>query len=308
MAKEEIKNTIFEHEEFVAFSTQMDRLFKEWKTENTNKLKALTKGFKPKKLILTLSEHLLKQYDNKALIDKYDMYQHLMTYWFDAMQDDCYLVAQDEWKAETYRILKPNSKKKMIDKGWDCELVPKDLVTNRYFAAEKENIAALQAEKESIASELTEMVEEHSSEEGFFAEMEKVNKATTTARIKELKGETDVAEELKVLKQYIALLNKQTATNKKIKTAEADLDAKLYAKYPSLSETEIKQLVVDDKWMHSIETTIQDEIDHISQRLTNRIKELAERYESPLPLLDKKVDNLESKVTAHLQKMGFVWN
>ena len=306
--KDEIKTTIFEHPEFVAFSTQMDNLFTEWKTETTTTLKAVTKGFNPKELIHSLSENLLNQYTNKALIDPYDMYQHLMSYWFEIMQDDTYLITQDGWKAETYRIIVENKQKKKVDKGWTCDLVPKNLVINRYFKIEKEALESLQAEKETIASELTELEEEHSSEDGYFGEMEKVNKATINARIKELKGETDIADELKVLKQYITLLTKQTATNKTIKEAEKELDTKLYAKYPILTEDEIKQLVVDDKWMHTIESTIKDEIDHISQRLTNRVKELAERYENPLPIIDNEVESLESKVNAHLQKMGFVWS
>jgi len=305
--KENIKNAIFEHPEFVDFSTEMDALFAAWKKKSTKTLKALTTGFYPKELIHSLSEKLLQQYDDKALIDKYDMYQHLMSYWSEVMQDDCYLVSQDGWIAETYRIIvesKGKSKKK-VDKGWTCDLVPKALVINRFFQEEATALDALQAEKETTASEITELEEEHSGEDGFFADMEKVNKANVNARIKELKGETDVVEELKALKQYIALLNQQTATNKKIKAAEKDLDDKLYAKYPTLTGSEVKTLVVDDKWMHTVETSIKEEINHISQHLTNRIKELAERYEMPLPLIDKKVTNLESKVNAHLQKMGF---
>ena len=67
-------------------------------------------------------------------------------------------------------------------------------------------------------------------------------------------------------------------------------------------------MVVDDKWMHTIESTIKNEIDHISQHLTNRVKELAERYENPLPLIDNEVESFENKVNAHLQKMGFIWH
>ncbi len=46
----------------------------------------------------------------------------------------------------------------------------------------------------------------------------------------------------------------------------------------------------------------------ISQRLTQRIKELAERFKTPLPMQTEEVKTLEEKGTAHLQKMEFVWN
>ena len=301
----EIRDTIFSHAEFVSFIEEMDTLFNEWKTEKTKYLKDLTIGNKPKELIVKLAEDLLAKYEDKALIDKYDIYQHLLSYWNETMQDDCYIISADNWKAETYRILVENKAKKMIDKGWTCDLVPKGLVINRYFETEKKAITDLETEKETIASELTELEEEHSTEDGYFAELEKVNKANITKRIKELKGETDVKEELAVLTQYLDLLTKQTATNKKIKEAEKDLDNKLYAKYPTLTEDEVKQLVVDDKWIQTIESAIKGEIDHISQRLTNRIKELAERYETPLPQLEAELAEVEAKVNAHLTKMGF---
>lgn len=308
VSKEVIKNTIFEHPEFVAFSTQMDTLFETWKTKNTSLLKDLVIGFNPKELIHTLSEDLLSHYYNKPLIDAYDMYQHLMTYWFDVMQDDAYLITQDGWKANTYRILVENKQKKLIDKGWTCDLVPKDLVIDRYFTPEKEALEALQADKETLSSALTELEEEHSGEDGYFAEMEKVNKANVTARSKELKGDKNAKEEVAVLKQFLTLTEKLSDTNKKIKEAELALDRALYAQYPRLTENEVKQLVVDDKWMQTLATAIKAEIDHISQQLTNRVTTLAKRYENPLPVIDAQVASLESKVNAHLQKMGFVWD
>ena len=310
----EIRDTIFSHPEFISFINEMDAIFKKWKTKNTTILKNLTIGNKPKELIKTLAEDLLSIYNNKSLIDKYDIYQHLMTYWNETMQDDCYIISAEGWKVETYRILVENKKKKMVDKGWTCDLIPKELVINRYFATEKQNIAALENEKETIASKLSELEEENSGEDGYFSELDKVNKAGITKRIKDIKKGAsttelnEAKEELTVLKSYLDLLTKQTATNKKIKETEKALDEKLYVKYPTLTENEIKQLVVVDKWMQTIEAAIKGEIDNISQHLTNRIKELAERYETPLPQINKDVDKLENKVNSHLEKMGFSWN
>ena len=234
------------------------------------------------------------------------------------MQDDCYIISADGWKAETYRIVVKNK-----DKGWTCDLVPKELVINRYFNNEKQAITGLEAEKEQAAAELAELEEEHGGEDGYFAELEKVNKANVQKRLKELKAEkknaqwslaaepdepygTDAPGEEEVLQRYLDLSQKVTGLNKQIKEAEKELDEKLYASYPQLSEDEIKTLVVDDKWMAAIQQAVQDEISHISQRLTNRIKELAERYETPLPEIDKEVRELENRVNEHLEKMGFV--
>ena len=66
-------------------------------------------------------------------------------------------------------------------------------------------------------------------------------------------------------------------------------------------------IYVDDKWMASIAADVRGEMDRISQRLAQRVRELAERYESPLPVLTQQMVDAEAAVSAHLAKMGFVW-
>ena len=148
-------------------------------------------GCHPKEVIAALAEDLLAHYTDKPLIDNYDVYQHLMDYWAETMQDDCYLIAADGWKAETYRIIEKDKKGKEKDKGWTCDLVPKALIVARYFAKEQAAIDQLAAELESVTAQMTELEEEHGGEEGAFAELDKVNKANVTARLKEIKGDKE---------------------------------------------------------------------------------------------------------------------
>lgn len=311
IAKEDIKQTIFNHPEFVSFSKEMDKLFADWKTQNTIFLKELTVGIKPKKVIHTISEAKLSTYTGKALMDKYDMYQHVLNYWNETMQDDTYIIAVDGWKAEPYRILVKNKKGVETDKGWDCDLVPKTLVIDRYFMPEKTALQKMEADKETLSATQTELEEEHNIEEGIFFDFDKINKGTVQKRLKAIdipKLKAENAEEIKVLKTYLRLVEDQVVLTKKIKVAAAQLDKIVLAKYKILTIDEIKQLVVDDKWMTTIEKSVKTEMERITQRLTGRIKELAELYEIPLPQQTKDVADLESKVSAHLQKMGFVWN
>ena len=77
------------------------------------------------------------------------------------------------------------------------------------------------------------------------------------------------------------------------------------AQYPLLTAAEIQSLVVEDKWMASLRSAIAAETDRISQTLTQRIKELADRYDTPVPALTRRVAELDAKVNAHLAKMGF---
>ena len=74
-----------------------------------------------------------------------------------------------------------------------------------------------------------------------------------------------------------------------------------------MTEEEVKTLVIDDKWLAQLESALASVLDGVGQRLTGRVKELAERYATPMPELDKRVEELETKVQAHLQRMGFSW-
>ena len=231
------------------------------------------------------------------------------------MQDDCYLIAADGWKAETTRIVETDKKGKEKDKGWTCDLIPKPLIVARYYAKEREEIDALTAELEGATARLAELEEEHGGEEGAFSALDKVNKASVSARLKELKsgqlemwnGENDEVTELPILEEWLKLSNEEAELKKKLKDAEADLDAKAYNHYPKLTEAEIKSLAVDDKWLAELDAAVHSEMDRISQSLTQRVKELAERYETPMPQMTDCVNELEEKVNRHLERMGFAW-
>ena len=85
-----------------------------------------------------------------------------------------------------------------------------------------------------------------------FTELDKINKASVAARLKEIKNDKEAKDEAAALNAWL-----------KLNTEEADLK--------------------------------------------KRVKELAERYETPLPRMASRVTELEAKVNRHLEKMGFSW-
>ena len=305
--KAAIKPAIYDDPEFVAFIKSMNTLFAKWRKRSAATLKGLKAGCHPKQVIADLSEDLLAHYTGKALIDKYDVYQHLMDYWAETMQDDCYLIAADGWKAETTRVLVKNKQGKDVDRGWTCDLVPKALIVARYFGGEQAGIVKLEGELEATTAQMTEIEEEHGGDEGAFSELDKVNRANVAARLKEIKGDQEAKEEAGVLKAWLDLSEWEAQLRRRLKDSEAELDDTAYAKYPTLTETEIQTLVVDDKWLAALATAVHGEMDRISQALTQRVKELAERYETPMPEQVRKVAELEQAVNRHLERMGFSW-
>lgn len=311
---ENIRAAIHEHPEFRTFTEGLAKHFAAWRDGETARLKGLVPGFHPKALIGDLAKGLLKHYESRPLIDAYAVYQHLMSYWAEVMQDDAYMITQDGWVAKTARIIETkkgkDGKEKTADKGWACDLVPKEVLVARYFAKEAAAIVEAEAERERVAAELLALEEEHGNEDGLFSELIEdgevaVTVASAKARLKEIKGDKAAADEAKALGEWLKLAEREKELKKDIRDAEAALDDLAYKRYPKLTLDELKALVVDDKWMGSLEARIAGETARVAQGLTKRVKELGERYTAPLPSLTGRVTALEGKVAAHLKQMGF---
>ena len=225
----------------------------------------------------------------------------------ETMHDDAYLIAADGWVAKTSRILETDKKGKTKDRGWTCDLIPKPLIVARYFAKAQAAIEALQADLDAASASQTELEEEQGGDDGVFAAYDSINAAGVKDRIREIGNDRDGADELKLLKAWLDLGTQVAALKKQIRDAEAALDKLAFEKYPKLTETDVKSLVVDDKWMARLAASVQGELDRVSQTLTGRIRELTERYATPLPQLTDEVAALAARVERHLAKMGASW-
>ena len=301
----QIKATIFGHSEFTTFNQTVTQRFATWQAAHTPLLTGIQLGDRPKALIEKLAESLLQAFAAAPLIDAYDVYQHLMDYWAETMQDDVWMITLEGWQA--VQMSKPN-----------VDLIPTALVVARYFAAEQQAVEALEAERDAITRQMEELDEEHGGEGGLLEEG-KTDKGKLTAksvkdRLKALQALTvraeiaDAQDEIKALKAYAALLEQEATASKKAKDAQKALDAKVAAQYAHLTVAEIQTLVVQDKWLASLTASVQSELDRVSQALTGRIRQLAERYATPLPALGDEVELLAGRVGEHLKAMGFVWN
>lgn len=409
----EVKPAILGHTEFTTFQQQAMQVFGEWRETTTPRLVGFDKGGHPKVLIESIAEDLLAAFRRTPLLDAYDMYQHLMDFWAETMQDDAYLIAAEGWVARTHRVIEDvkSGKKKgeQKDTGWACDLVPKPLIISRFFADERAALASLESELELTQAELEDLAQVHGDEEGIlkdvstkadaqgaytqalvvlWSEREKAacdaysvlkdqadghatrlralqdhhhlsplknvkGKVTLKAVKDRLSASDDQAErtslteyldedrqqkakskeaagllarverqfceqlkadpvpeglaDLKATVRYLELLEQQGALKGKVKDAASVLDQLAFEKYPELTMTAIRALVVDDKWMAQLSAALQGELDRVSRTLTGRIRELAERYATPLPRLTEEVATLSALVNEHLQKMGAAW-
>jgi type I restriction enzyme M protein len=304
---ERVHATIVEHPEVAAFRAKIERHFEKWRAGMNAKLTGFDVGGHPRELIAAVSETLLLAFQAAPLLDAYDVYQHLMDYWAETMQDDAYQIAAEGWVARTARIIETDKKGRQKDRGWACDLVPKPLVVARYFAAEQAALDAAQAELEAATAALAEHEEEHGGEEGVLGALEKIGKAEVNARLREIRNDPEAGEEAAVLRRWLELSESEATLKRSVREQDAALDRLAYEKYPTLTEAEVKLLVVDDKWMAHLSDGLHGDLDRVSQSLTGRVRELAQRYETPLPALEEQVAALAAKVHTHVSAMGAAW-
>ena len=312
----ETKLTVFGHPEFTQFNQTVTALFDRWKQSHLDDLLNIELESKPKALIAKLSESLLLTFEAAALIDAYDVYQHLMDYWAEVMQDDVYAIAADGWlvAAKPREIIDDKDRKTkekpdfLIGKRkYKAELIPVDLIVNRFFAKEQSAIAQLENDAAAIAQSIEELKEEHSGEDGLLSEVldeSKISKGAVSARLKAIKGDREAVDERQVLTEYLALLDKETEANRQVMEAQKQLLETVAAKYGVLTLLEIQSLVVDNKWLAHLAAAVQSEMDRVSQALAGRIKTLGDRYVVTLPQLVDEVAKLSAQVDQHLQRMG----
>ncbi len=313
----EVKPAIFGHAEFESFRQSVLALLAKWRKANEKKLRAIKEGDRPKALIEDLSEELLKRFESALLLDGYDVYQRLMTYWAETMQDDVYMISSDGWReAAMPRLMVEDKQKKSKERPdfavgkqkFKAELIPPGLIIARYFEAEQVEIERIEAEAASITHQMEELREEHGGEDGLLADVidEKggITKGALYARMQEVEDDPEAADEAAMLDQYSALMAEEAAAKKQVAQAEDQLQALVVAKYGKLTEEEIKTLVVEDKWLARLETDVRTELDQVSHALADRVLELAERYDLTLPDLSAHVGMLSNRVAEHLKRMG----
>ncbi|XNS90161.1 type I restriction-modification system subunit M [Vibrio cyclitrophicus] len=309
-----VKSSILAHQEFKDFANRSLSPFTAWSKQV--QLSEIKQGDSPKELIHEISEQLLTAYANSELLSKYDIYQILMDYWAYTLQDDVYVLVQDDWQAgkvlRELVVVKGEKLKETPDliiakKKYKAELIPPSLIVARYFADKQAAIDELQAKQDAATQALDSYLEEQGAEDGLLVEAinekDKITKASVAARSKLA---TDSEERL-ALKQATKLFNADAAAKKAVKTEQEALDLAVFNQYPKLSIDEVKALIVEDKWHATLQTNIVAEIERVTQQMASRVKQLEERYSAPLPTLTNSVDELSDKVANHLKAMGLEW-
>ncbi|WXF92386.1 N-6 DNA methylase [Curtobacterium flaccumfaciens pv. flaccumfaciens] len=271
----------------------------DWFEANRPALLNISTGTKPNGLIATLGDDLLARFKEMPLLDEYDVYQQLMSYWNGTMHDDVFLIMTELGNGGTWAsAAKPRKtiedKERKLSEEPDFEigsgrsktrykmdLVPPDLVVARYFADEQARVDELDANMEYASAAMVEHAEEHGADEALLAEATN-DKGTYTrplvsavVREARVSGDQDTFD---CANAALELVNREAAAKRAVKEAQAALDESTLRKYGELTDEDVKSVVLDDKWHATIATKIDDEVGALTIALVERVHLLGTRY------------------------------
>lgn len=319
-----IEDLIFEDEKIrKVIQEETIDIFNTWKQQSETVLKNIDSTIIPKKLIRELGFSILKAYEKSKLLDNYDAYDFLLNYWNEKMQDDVYLIKASGYEAGA-EIDRKYGKKKIKDeqgieieiedkkkfKSFDGLLIPKEIIEKEYFKDELEEISTINSTISEIDEKMNEIFEENAGEDGLINDAindkGNITKKSLNDRIKEIDKIKD-KEEYELLISYQNLLKKKDTQNKELKSKTKSLDERIEEQYSKLTEKELKDLLVDKKWMARINNDIKDAVDSEINNIAAKLVEISKRYETTLSQLEEKAENSRNDVRNALERMGYSW-
>ncbi|GAA7116243.1 type I restriction-modification system subunit M [Helicobacter pylori] len=266
---ENFKDLITQSSEFQAFHASVlnafDRLnlFEMFKTFDYSK-----PDFNPKTLIESVCSKVLKEFEKVEILDKYGVYQLFKDYYNEVLQDDWFLLSFNGFlSAKELRELNPlkdkNKKANYLEKPdfiiqktyYKSDLIPKNLIKQRFFEKEVKELEELENALNEKEANYEAFIEEHSSEEGLFYEL-KINESVLK---KELKNATDL-EDKEILKTALEWLEAKNKALKMKNKAHEELELKAFHQYKNLKLDEIKDLIIQDKWLKSLKNALENKI------------------------------------------------
>lgn len=304
------------------FIDEVQTLTDVWYSAHRSSLEAINGETLPQDLITTISDDLLARFKSVPLLDEYDIYEQLMTYWHETMHDDVFLIMREAWvEAARPRPTIEDKDRKLSEEPdlefgsgrkkakYKMDLVSPALVIARYFYDERALVDELNTAAEDAARAVAEHVEEYGSNDedilwDAINDKGKLTQQEAKAGLKEAIDSDDHGA-TKCFQAALDLLKAEAAANKAVKEAKAGLDAATLKKYGELTGAEVQKLVLDQKWAITVRERVTSEVSAVAVALVERIQLLGERYALTVGDLCTELKKCEAKVSGHLGQMGF---
>ena len=320
----DVQQTILGASEFAQFNADVHARVAEWYAAHRETLAAISENTRPDNLIATLGDDLLARFRSTPLLDPYDVYEQLLSYWHETLHDDVFLIMRDGWleaaKPRAARILgyDKNKKPKFEDchiqfgTGVDAEryvmdLIQPELVIARYRAEQQASVNELTDTADDAARAVEAHIEEHAVEGGLLwdalDDKGKVTGKSVTAAIKQAKADDD-EDAVAALNRVLDLLKREAVAKKAAKDGQQDLDRAALKEYGTFTEADVQTLVLSDKWEATVSARVGEVLTALVSHLVTRLQALGDRYDATLGDLYAQADELSDRVATHLAEMG----
>jgi type I restriction enzyme M protein len=316
---EEVQQIILGSADFQRFQKHVQMTVEEWFAAHRSELEAIGPETTPNDLITGLGDDLLARFQDVPLLDPYDVYEQLLSYWEETMHDDVFLIMASGWsEAASPRHAVVDKDKKLNEtpdlqigtgKGaskYKMDLIPPKIVARHYFRDELLKLDALKTAVEMATQAKEEYIGEHATEEGLLGwalDEDKVTKASAKSRLKAAKRDGSDPQEIAALEHVVGLFDAEGAAMRAAQGAQAALDSKVLQKY-GLDASEVRLLVLDDKWQSAISGGIAQELRMLVLSLVDRATALGARYGRTVGALTEEAEQAALKVHADLAAMG----
>lgn len=187
-------------------ANECGELFGTWRNTVKDSLLNINTDTNPKELIRNIGIEILHDFELAQLLDNYDVYDFLLNYWNDKMQDDVYIIkasgyeagreieyvyAQKKQKDENGETVSVDDTSKI--KSFEGALISREIIEYEYFEKELLELNELIEKSALIESELDEMREEESGDEGLLVNAlnekgDSISKTNISKQIKELES------------------------------------------------------------------------------------------------------------------------
>lgn len=294
--KDDVLTKINESFEIKSYIKDVKEKIYIWENKVKSILLNLNNEMRVKEIIENISNELLEIFNKDILINKYDAYEYLMNYYDSVLKDDLYMITDNGWIPTLSYAKDKNGKIKKNE--FDSELLPKQIIINKYFNEEQSKIDDKSNELNSLISEFESLVEENTGDENLFKDDEKVNEKL----LKELRKESN-DDELTILEKLLKNLIVQKDVKKEIKALQELLNDKVISKYDSLEVDECKNIIVYDKWFASVEEKFSNCINNIISNLSSSIVKLEEEYEYTLEDINEQINIKEQELSSLLKEL-----
>lgn len=298
----------------------VEAVVNDWFEVHREALLGITADTKPNDLIRELGDDLLARFKDMPLLNEYDVYQQLMSYWNDIMHDDVYLVmssfgASGDWReASRPRLAIIEKERKLVESPdleigsgrnktkYKMDLIPPALIVSRYFESERDRVDELQTAADEATRAVEEFVDEHAVEDGLLFEAmddEKISKTLVTQRLREIRGNGD-KEEATVLNRLLKLFTAAADGKKAAKDGLAKLDEKTLHEYGKLKSEDVQECVLDDKWRADVLGRIQSVLNERMLTFVARLTLLGARYSMTLNEIGERIASVEESASAQI--------